>query len=183
LKGWEKVIISSDKDFIQCCNEETVLYRPIQKKVMNKKTIVEQYGIHPTNFALARAIAGDKSDNLPGVPRAGLKTIARRFPFLKENKHMFDRVFKHCKTVDSNVRIYKDVLDNKKLVESNYKLMQLYAPSLSPQSKRKISEAVNDMLPEFNKTGILSMMSKDGFGIYDFTDLFSTFRKIVVDSK
>ena len=69
-KDWQKVIVSSDKDFIQLCDEDTVLLRPIQKQVLNSKRVVESYGIHPQNFALARAICGDKSDNLPGVKEA-----------------------------------------------------------------------------------------------------------------
>ena len=32
--GWEKVIVSSDKDFLQLCDGETVLFRPIQKKIV-----------------------------------------------------------------------------------------------------------------------------------------------------
>ena len=57
-----------------------------KKRSLNKKRIFEQFEIHPTNFALARAIAGDKSDNLPGIGGAGLATVSKRFPFLSEEK-------------------------------------------------------------------------------------------------
>ena len=77
-KGWQKVIVSSDKDFFQLCDDETVLYRPIQKTFVNKPRILDEFGIHPTNFAMARAIAGDNSDNLEGVRGVGLKTIANK---------------------------------------------------------------------------------------------------------
>ena len=184
MQGCEKVIISSDKYFFQCCDKETVLYRPIQDKFLNKKIITEQFGITPNNFAMARAIVGDKSDNLAGIPGVGLKTVARRFPFFKEEAAVcFYKIYNYCKEIDSKVKIYKNILENKSLVETNYKLMQLYAPSISPQSKEKIRAAIFDMKPEFNKTGILKMMTEDGFGVYDWNDLFSTFRKIVVDNK
>ena len=65
--GWQKIIVSSDKDFFQLCDNETVILRPIQKQIMNTNTIVEKFNIHPNNFALARAIVGDVSDNLPGI--------------------------------------------------------------------------------------------------------------------
>jgi len=42
-KGWQKVIVSSDKDFLQLLDEETVLYRPIQKRDWTKKTVIEEY--------------------------------------------------------------------------------------------------------------------------------------------
>ena len=185
MPGYEKVIISSDKDFIQKCDHETVLYRPIQKTVLNKKAVVEKYGIAPSWFALARAIAGDKSDNLPGVGGVGLKTIARRFPFFNEldRASCFYRLYAHCEEKKDEAKVYRTVLENKKLIEENYKLMQLYAPTISPQNKAKVRTAIFEMEPQFNKTGVIKMMTEDGFGIYDWNDLFSTFRKIVVDNR
>ena len=44
LKDDQKVIISSDKDFIQLCDDKTVLFRPIQDEVLNENRIVEKYG-------------------------------------------------------------------------------------------------------------------------------------------
>jgi len=185
MNGYEKVIISSDKDFIQKCDNETVLYRPIQKVILNKKMIVEKYGIAPSSFALARAIVGDKSDNLVGVPGVGLKTVAKRFPFFKElgRASCFYKLFNHCEENSYKAKVYSTILENKKLIEENYKLMQLYAPDISPQNKTKVKTAIFEMKPEFNQTGILKMMTEDGFGVYDWNDLFATFRKIVVDSK
>ena len=85
-EDWQRVIVSSDKDFLQLCDGNTVLFRPIQKEVLNSNDIVKKYKIHPNNFALARAIVGDKSDNLQGVGGVGLATVAKRFPFLVEEK-------------------------------------------------------------------------------------------------
>ena len=66
MNGWKKTIISSDKDFFQLCRDDVQIYRPIQKKIVTKQSIIDDFKIHPNNFALARAIEGDKSDNLPG---------------------------------------------------------------------------------------------------------------------
>ena len=40
---------------------------------INSNKVIERYGIHPTNFCLAKSIVGDKSDNIPGVPGVGDK--------------------------------------------------------------------------------------------------------------
>ena len=72
FKDKQKVIVSSDKDYFQLLDETTLLLRPTQKQILNKNNILEEYNIHPSNFALARAIVGDKSDNLPGVKGVGL---------------------------------------------------------------------------------------------------------------
>tara|TARA_Y100001938_G_C8039072_1_gene405115 strand:- start:352 stop:1323 length:972 start_codon:yes stop_codon:yes gene_type:complete len=185
MRGYEKVIVSSDKDFIQLCDGETILFRPIQKKILNKKTVVEEYKISPNWFALARAIAGDKSDNLAGVSGVGLKTIARRFPFFGEEHgtSCFDTLFQHCENNIDGPKVYKNILENKELIQKNYKIMQLYAPSISPQSKEMTRFAIEEMKPEFNKTGVIKMMFEDGFGEVAWADLFATFNKIVVDNK
>ena len=183
LKGWQKVIVSSDKDFFQLCDDETVLFRPVQKEVLNKNLILEKHGIHPTNFALARAIAGDKSDNLKGVPGAGLKSIAKRFPFLADEKTCeLKTLFDFCEEADSRLKIYKSILENEDAVRQNYDIMQLYAPSLSPQGKQKTRYAIEEAEQEFNKTEIIKMMNEDGFGAYDWSGLFATMRKIVADN-
>ena len=88
-RGWDKIIVSSDKDFFQLCDGRTSIYRPIQDKIVTKQSILDEFKIHPNNFALARAIAGDPSDNLPGVPRVGLSTVAKRFPFLKAERDYY----------------------------------------------------------------------------------------------
>mgnify|MGYP006397053211 FL=1 len=182
--GWQKVIVSSDKDFFQLCDNETVVFRPIQKEVVNQKSLVEQYGIHPQNFALARAIAGDKSDNLPGVGGVGLPTVSKRFPFLAENISFgTDSLIIHAEENKGNVKAYASVIEHQDLIRENYRLMQLYTPSLSVQGKKKIDYALENFEPELAKTNVKAMMIEDGFGVVNFTDLFATMNKIVADSK
>ena len=173
-KGWQKIIISSDKDFFQLCDEETVIYRPIQKKIVNRNTILEDYKIHPNNFALARAMVGDRSDNLEGVRGVGLASVAKRFEFLSEDKaFLVEDIMKRCEETDSKLRIYNNIIEHRALVEENYRLMQLYSPSISPQGKSKLRYALDNFVPEFNQTGTKAMMIKDGFGVWDCTDLFA----------
>lgn len=181
--GWQKVIVSSDKDFFQLCDDETVILRPVQKKVVNKKSLLEEFGIHPKNFALARAIVGDKSDNLPGVGGIGLPTVKKRLPFLSEDKsYDIDTVLDYCAEVDSNVKAYSSIIEKQDVIRDNYRLMQLYIPSLSVQGRKKIDFALENFEPEFAKTNIKTMMIEDGFGVTNFTDLYAAMNKIVADS-
>ena len=183
-KGWQKVIVSSDKDFYQRCDEETIVYRPIQKEVHNKNTILEQFDIHPTNFALARAIAGDKSDNLRGVDRVGLPTVAKRLPFLKEEKtYTINDVYEYCKEQENKIKAYDNIVEQIDLVETNYKVMQLYTPSISAQGRNKIRWTLDEFDYSFNKTQFLKMTVEDGFGSGDWTSLFSSLKKICVNNK
>ena len=182
--GWQKVIVSSDKDFFQLCDNETVVFRPIQKEIVNQKSLVEQYGIHPKNFALARAIAGDKSDNLPGVGGVGLPTVSKRFPFLAESISFgTDSLLIHAEENKGNVKAYTRVIEHQDLIRDNYRLMQLYTPSLSVQGRKKIDYALENFEPELAKTNVKMMMIEDGFGAVNFIDLYAAMNKIVADSK
>jgi len=185
LPDYNKIIVSNDKDFIQLCNHDTILFRPTQKEILNEKSVLEKYGISPSCFALARAIAGDKSDNLPGVPGVGLKTIAKRFPFFGEldRTSCFNKLHVHCEENKGKLKIYNSIIENKKLIESNYKLMQLYAPYFSPSSKRYIRESIYDLEPYFNKTGIEKLMHEDGFDYMNWSELKAHMKKITVDNK
>jgi 5'-3' exonuclease len=180
-KGWQKIIVSNDKDFMQLCDEETVLWRPTVNEMLNTKRIVETTGVHPRNMALARAMAGDASDNLPGIKGAGLKTIQKRLPFLGEDKdYNIPDVLEYCikSTKGSRVQFYDNVIDNKKLVEHNYKMMQLYAPQMSVQAKQFTQEAVENFECDFNRTELIRMMREDGFGELNWEDLKSQLNKI-----
>ena len=180
--GWQKIIVSNDRDFMQLCDEETVLWRPTKDEILNTTRIVEQTGVHPTNMALARAIIGDASDNLPGIKGAGFATVAKRLGFLAEaNTHTIDRVIEHCeeKLEDSNLKFYSNVADNRDLIQHNYKMMQLYAPVMSIKSKAIVNEAVENFEFDLNRTEILGMMRDDGFGELNWEDLRTNLNRIV----
>jgi DNA polymerase-1 len=183
-KGWQKVIISSDKDFLQLLDEETILYRPIQKKAWTKKTVIDEYGISPENFVIARAIAGDKSDNLAGIKGAGLKTISKRLSFLCEDKmHTLDKVYDHCANVGSKLKFFERIVEGWDTIETNYKVMNLTPPSISVQGRQKINYILENFEFELNGTGLKCCSVEHGFGSYDWTELMAMLRGIVEKNK
>ena len=183
-KDWQKIIVSNDKDFMQLCGEQTVLWRPTKDELLNTKRIVEQTGVHPTNMALARAIIGDASDNLPGVKGIGFGTVSKRLAFLgEEGTYTIDDVIEHCEEMleESKLKVYSNIVENKELIEHNYKMMQLYAPQMSIQSKTFVKDSIENFEFTFNKTGILKMMIDDGFGELNWEDLKTSLNKIISD--
>ena len=177
--GWQKVIVSNDKDFYQLCDEETIVYRPTSDEVYNKKRIVEELGVHPRNMALARALVGDSSDNLPGIKAVGFKTIQRRLGFLGADKdYTIDDVVSYCEKVEKPLKFHHNIVEGHKKIEHNYKMMQLYSPMLSPQSKDFIRNAVENFDCNFNKIEIIKKMRDDGFGELNWRDLELHLNKI-----
>jgi 5'-3' exonuclease len=184
---WNKIIVSSDKDFIQLCNDTTVLFRPIQEQVLTWKSIVDEYGIHPTNFALARSMAGDKSDNIPGIPGIGLKTVSKYLPFLSEQKtYLFDDIEHYCSqqiAQGTKTKFYNSVVDNLSLIRNNYRGMQLYSPNISVQVAQKTRNTIRNFEFDLNLTQTQKMLIQDGIAQTNFDDMFSLFRRIVVENK
>tara|TARA_Y100000593_G_scaffold85893_1_gene163642 strand:+ start:1553 stop:2524 length:972 start_codon:yes stop_codon:yes gene_type:complete len=184
FKGAQKVIVSSDKDFFQLLDSTTILYRPIQKVLLTRNDVIEQYGIHPNNFALARAIVGDKSDNLGGVPGVGLKTVSKRFAFLKEERDVFlKEIIEFCDNQESTLKVYKAIVENKKLIKDNYSLMQLYSPSLSIQTRQSVDWILKEFEFGFNKTDTNIMMMTDGISEINWSSLYEDFNRIQRDNK
>ncbi len=184
FKGCQKVIVSSDKDFLQLLNDETVLYRPIQKKAWTKNTVIEEYGISPENFVIARAIAGDKSDNLVGIQGAGLATISKRLDFLIEDKmHTLTEVQDFCTNIDSKLKFYERVVEGWDTVETNYKVMNLTPPSISVQGRKKINYALDNFEFELNATELKRCSLDHGFGSYDWSELMAMLRGLVEKNK
>jgi len=179
--GWQKIIISNDKDFLQLCNDETIVYRPTSDQFVNKKRVIEEFGVHPANMALARAIIGDPSDNLPGIKGAGLVSVKKRLSFLASEKdYTINELVEFCEKVDSKLRFFVNIIEGKETIDHNYKMMQLYAPLMSIQSKIFVKESIENFQCTFNKTKIISLMREDGFGELNWEDLKAHLNKILV---
>jgi DNA polymerase-1 len=175
---WQKVILSSDKDFIQLCSDKTVLIRPGKnEEILNRERILEQYSIHPRNFAWARAITGDKSDNLDGVKGLGLATVAKRFSFLSENKdYGIKDILTHAKNNNSKIKAYQNVLDSEDIIASNYEIMQLYTSTISNQGVQKLKYAIQNDGVTLDRTQIRTMLLKDGIGTLNIDELMLMLR-------
>ena len=82
---------------------------------------------------------------------------------------------------DSTAKFFTNVLSHKDIIIENYKLMQLYAPALSLQCKRKIHYALDNFEYDYNKTEVIRMMNQDGFGVFNWDDLHAIMNKNCVD--
>jgi 5'-3' exonuclease len=181
---WQKVIVSSDKDFYQLCDDKTIIYRPAQKEILNKKDILSRHKIHPNNFVLARALSGDRSDGIKGVGGAGLKTVSKRFPFLLEEDFCtIEQLIEFCSDIEKPLIIHKNIINNGDVIKKNYKMMQLSVPSLSAKTCMKINYILDNSELIYNRTELKKMMLFDGFGDWDHSDLDVTFNRLLFNQR
>ena len=184
LSNWNKVILSNDKDFMQLCDQNTVLCRPAKNpwEVLNTKRIVEDLKVHPNNMALARAIIGDKSDNLPGVPGIGFGRVNKLLPFLvNEEEYSVQDLIKMVTELaegKGKSKFYTSMLEHENVIRENYKIMQLYQPTLSYQRKGLIEGRLSEKERYFNMTNFRLLLTEDGFMSLNWDTLEQTMRKI-----
>jgi len=75
-EGAKVTVISSDKDLMQLVSDDVRLYDPMKSKVLGEKEVFEKFGVKPNQVIDVQALAGDSSDNIPGVPGIGIKTAS-----------------------------------------------------------------------------------------------------------
>lgn len=74
--GYRTTIVSSDKDLMQLVTTDVEMWDPIKNKIIQREQVIEKFGVPPEKIIDAQALAGDSSDNVPGVPGIGPKTAA-----------------------------------------------------------------------------------------------------------
>jgi len=70
-------VVSSDKDLMQLVVDGRVeLQDPVKSRSIRSAEVVEKFGVPPAKVVDVQALAGDSTDNVPGVPGIGIKTAA-----------------------------------------------------------------------------------------------------------
>ena len=76
-EGREVVVISSDKDLMQLVGQSIGMWDPMKSRNIEREQVIERFGVGPELVRDCLALAGDSSDNVPGVPGIGVKTAAQ----------------------------------------------------------------------------------------------------------
>ncbi len=70
------IIISSDKDLMQLVSDRINMFDAIKNRTIGRTEVKEKFGVGPEKVVDVQALAGDSTDNVPGVPGIGIKTAA-----------------------------------------------------------------------------------------------------------
>jgi DNA polymerase-1 len=76
-RGMEVTIVSSDKDLMQLVDGRVTMLDAMKNKVIGPNEVVEKFGVGPERVVDVQALAGDSTDNVPGIEGIGIKTAAQ----------------------------------------------------------------------------------------------------------
>lgn len=181
--GYEKIIVSTDKDYFQLVSEDISVYRPVKvnKKygqIIDMEYMLESEDCYPPNYTLIKSVCGDKSDKIEGVPRVGEKTFKKDFPFLSNPvQYTINDIHEHAveQVVQKNKK-YQKYIDHKELIEKNYSLVQLHDVRVTIQDMDAINYIVDNNKPKYNPMKFrLKLLTEDVSpkNITDWTVTFS----------
>tara|TARA_B110000977_G_scaffold190975_1_gene262446 strand:+ start:741 stop:3587 length:2847 start_codon:yes stop_codon:yes gene_type:complete len=74
--GTDCLIVSSDKDLMQLVRPGVTMLDPMKQRRISDTEVVEKFGVLPNRVVDVQSLAGDSTDNVPGVPGIGIKTAA-----------------------------------------------------------------------------------------------------------
>jgi len=123
------LMIAPDKDLLSLISEKVMAYDPIRETFTDLEEFKKRYGFHPSSFPHFRALTGDPSDNLKGVPGVGEKTakdLIKRYSTLEE---LYQEVSKI-----TPLKLRENLLKSRELVFQNLRLMQLKTDAPLPEA-------------------------------------------------
>jgi DNA polymerase-1 len=132
--GLEKIIISGDLDNLQLVSKETKVFvlSGVKKSILyDEKEVEKKYqGLKPEQIPDFKALTGDPSDNIPGVPGIGEKTAIKLFLKFKNLEKLYEEVKKNSKNILPDFKL-KEIL----LKYEN----QVFSSKLLTKIKRDVS--------------------------------------------
>ena len=75
--GAEVTVVSSDKDLMQLVDDKVSMWDPMKNVAIRHEQVMEKFGVGPDRVVDVQSLAGDSTDNVPGVPGIGIKTAAQ----------------------------------------------------------------------------------------------------------
>jgi DNA polymerase-1 len=145
-RGEEVVIVSSDKDMMQLIRPGVTMFDPMKSKPIGPPEVFEKFGVTPDKVVDIQSLAGDSTDNVPGVPGIGVKTAAQLITEYGDLDTLLERAgeIKQQKRRESLIAFAEQARISRRLV-----LLDAHAPVPTPVEELKVHEPDSEKLIAF----------------------------------
>ncbi len=153
-EGAKVTIVSSDKDLMQLYKKNVRIYDPMKNKFITEDDVIKKFGVNSSKVIDVQALAGDSSDNVPGVPGIGVKTAAELINKYGTLEKLLDRAeeIKQNKRRETLIENKDKALISKRLVTLKHDAptdRDLHEFELKEIDKDKLYKFLREM--EFNR--------------------------------
>jgi DNA polymerase-1 len=124
------LMVAPDKDLLSLINERVVAFDPIRDSFMDMESFQQKYGFLPSSFPDFRALAGDPSDNIKGIPGIGEKTACE----LIKKFQTLENLYAHLEEI-TPPKLKEKLKEHKDLVFRNLELMKLREDAPLPSTE------------------------------------------------
>ena len=179
-KGAKVTIVSSDKDLMQLYKKDVRLYDPMKNKFITPDDIQNKFGVDAKKVIDVQSLAGDSSDNIPGVPGIGVKTAAELI-----NKYgTLERLLDNTNEIKQNKR-RQTLIENKDKAIISKKLVTLKKDS--PVDRKieefKLQEVDKDKLYKFLREMEFNRLLSSAISTYGEPNLLNDEKESILKEK
>lgn len=173
-KDEDKIVITSDKDMLQLIDDKTSIYNLYKDKVISEVNFFDEYGVNLNAWMGYRALQGDSSDNISGIPGIGEKTaksLMNNYGHIDNILNPTPEIRKAIMKSKRTAKIYDP--QNLQILGRNHKLMHFKYADYS------------DIIPETDavlatEVAVDSKVIKDFFIRWQFVSMLSNFSAFVL---
>ena len=156
--GMDVIIVSSDKDLMQLVSDRISMFDAIKNRKIGRTEVKEKFGVGPEKVVDVQALAGDSTDNVPGVPGIGIKTAALLIQEYGDLDSLLARAgeIKQPKRRQSLI----DFADQARLSRKLVRLRDDVPTDLTVNQLQRRSPDPQQLLPFLNEQGFKALMAK-----------------------
>ena len=176
--GAKVTIVSSDKDLMQLYRKNVRIYDPMKNKFISEDDIFNKFGVDSSKVIDVQALAGDSSDNVPGVPGIGIKTAAELI-----NKYVnLENLLESAHEIKQNKR-RETLIENKDKALISKKLVTLKhdAPIKIAPNELQLKDIDKDKLYKFLREMEFNRLLSSAISAYGEPDLSSFKKEIKIE--
>ncbi len=179
-KGAKVTIVSSDKDLMQLYRKNVRIYDPMKNKFITDEDVQKKFGVDSSKVIDVQALAGDSSDNVPGVPGIGVKTAAELI-----NKYgTLEKLLKSAHEIKQNKR-RETLIENKDKALISKRLVTLKndAPTNIELDQFYLKEIDRDKLYKFLREMEFNRLLSSAISAYGEPNFLTTKDNEIVKDK
>ena len=163
-KGLDVTILSGDRDTFQLASDHITIRIPrtragkTETENYNKAKVIEEYGLEPKQLIEVKALQGDTSDNIPGVPGIGPKTAISLIKKYHSVKELYEKIEKGKDDLKGKQK--ENIISNKEKAELSRTLGEI-------DTKVPLDISLENLkVEEWDKPKVLELFEKLSFQRY-----------------